>query len=90
MLVSVEGPLGLYTLTFVLPPKKMGLVEAPNAAVTQIWLLIKSTANDLENVLHRDLLSWLDESLGIHLWLCVKPQSTRSVSKPYLGHNVWS
>ena len=52
MLAGVEAPLGLYDLTFVLPPVERVTLDAPDAAVSQLWLLIKSNPDALLSIRH--------------------------------------
>ena len=81
MPAGVEVRFGPSTLTFVLPPLELVTFEVPDAFVGQIWFLIELTADEFRDVLYRELLSWRDESWGIHLWFCVNLQSTGLVSE---------
>ena len=52
MRAGIKMPLGQYALTFVIPPTEIVTVQAADAAVAQIWLLIQSNPDVLLSIRH--------------------------------------
>ena len=57
MRAGVEVPLGQYTLTFVVSPVEVVTMQAADAALAQIWLLLKSNPDVLLSIRHFALRS---------------------------------